>query len=339
MRVPPHGMQDSRCLSDDDITALLEGQLVDAPLREAHAHLAECAACRTLWTTAAQARSASSLTMTPVASGAPLVEAAKTSLLPSGTNVGRFVVLRIVGSGGMGVVYSAYDPELDRKVALKFLRLHRSGSDETEQVLRQCLQREAKAMARIVHPSVITVYDIGTFASDVFIAMELVDGFTFSEWCAARPRRRDEILALLRKAGEGLAAAHRVGIIHRDFKPSNVLVSTRGEVRITDFGLARLVRQRDVSPSPGPEVPRPSVSSEMSSMLTSAAVGTPRARVVTGRRLRFFLDVLGLVELPGGRWLGSLGWTDSANARGAIFVRRVTGRSSSSEGSGGFGRG
>lgn len=150
-----------------------------------------------------------------------------------GETLGRYVLLEPIGRGGMGVVYSAYDPELDRRVALKLLR-----SDEDEQG-RARLLREAQAMARVVHPNVIAVHDVGTFADGVFVAMELVDGMDMRRWLAEGPRPWREVLCTIEAAGRGLLAAHRAGLVHRDFKPANVLVGKRGEVKVVDFGLAR----------------------------------------------------------------------------------------------------
>jgi tetratricopeptide (TPR) repeat protein len=150
--------------------------------------------------------------------------------LSRGTLVGRYVVLDVLGEGGMGVVYAAFDPELDRKVAVKLLQ-----SREQEVLLR-----EAQALARITHPNVIAVFDVGTLPGDrVFVAMELVEGETLRAWLRARKRTWREVLPVLRAAGAGLAAAHAAGLVHGDFKPENVLVGKDGRVRVLDFGLAR----------------------------------------------------------------------------------------------------
>ncbi|HTR49212.1 MAG TPA: serine/threonine-protein kinase [Kofleriaceae bacterium] len=156
--------------------------------------------------------------------------------LQRGTLLGRYVVLEVLGEGGMGVVYSAYDPELDRKVAVKLLQARIGGTAG-----QAWLQREAQAMARVTHPNVIAVYDVGTLPNDrVFVAMELVAGVTLREWLKQHARCPPrEVLPLLRAAGEGLAAAHAAGLVHRDFKPANVLVGNDGRVRVMDFGLAR----------------------------------------------------------------------------------------------------
>ncbi|MBC8067257.1 MAG: serine/threonine protein kinase, partial [Deltaproteobacteria bacterium] len=153
-------------------------------------------------------------------------------------NIGRFVVLERLGAGGMGVVFSAFDPQLDRKVAIKLLFDRRA--DERE---RARLVAEAKAMAKLAHPNVVGVYEIGEHAGRVFIAMELVQGRTLRAWIRERPRSWREILAMYLQAGRGLVAAHAAGIVHRDFKPDNVLVGDDERARVLDFGLARLVAQ------------------------------------------------------------------------------------------------
>ncbi|MBC8072453.1 MAG: serine/threonine protein kinase, partial [Deltaproteobacteria bacterium] len=151
--------------------------------------------------------------------------------------IGRFRVLERLGGGGMGVVYSAWDPELERKVAIKLLRPELLGDGSSIGPAR--LQREAQAMARISDPHVIAVHEVGTFETQVFVAMELVEGLTLGEWLAAQRRGWREILDRFLDAGSGIAAAHGAGVVHRDFKPDNVLVGNDGRVRVLDFGLAR----------------------------------------------------------------------------------------------------
>jgi serine/threonine protein kinase/tetratricopeptide (TPR) repeat protein len=160
--------------------------------------------------------------------------------LNTGARIGRFVVLGIVGRGGMGEVYAAFDPDLDRKVAVKLLRTENAvGVDPSEGRAR--MLREAQAIAKLSDANVVTVYDVGTFAGRVFLAMEFVDGNTLTYWLHSQPRRWREIVNCYRAAGRGLAAAHRAGIVHRDFKPDNVMVGHDGAVRVMDFGLARTV--------------------------------------------------------------------------------------------------
>jgi tetratricopeptide (TPR) repeat protein/tRNA A-37 threonylcarbamoyl transferase component Bud32 len=155
--------------------------------------------------------------------------------LRRGDALGRYVVLDVLGEGGMGIVYAAYDPELDRKLAIKLW--HPAGARTEER--RSRLLREAQAMARLNHPSVITVHDVGEVDGDVFVAMELVDGETLSAWVARERPGWRRVLEVFCEAGRGLAAAHAAGLIHRDFKPDNVMLGRDGRVRVMDFGLAR----------------------------------------------------------------------------------------------------
>ena len=161
-------------------------------------------------------------------------------LLP-GASVGRYLVVDRVGEGGMGVVYKAYDPQLGRTVALKLVRTVHEGRLDTGGTLRERFLREARALALLSHPNVINVHDAGVFGDDVFIAMEFVEGPTLGRWLRAEPRSRDRILDVFLAAGAGLVAAHTAGLVHRDFKPDNVIVSPDGRVRVLDFGLARAV--------------------------------------------------------------------------------------------------
>ena len=147
--------------------------------------------------------------------------------------IAHYTVIGTLGSGGMGVVYVAHDRQLGRRVALKLLR-HANASA----IAAVRLQREAQAMARLSHPNVVTVHEVGTFRGQVFIAMEFVGGANLRAWLHMRKRSWREIIDIFSQAGEGLAAAHAAGIIHRDFKPDNVLVGDDGRVRVADFGLA-----------------------------------------------------------------------------------------------------
>jgi serine/threonine protein kinase/tetratricopeptide (TPR) repeat protein len=158
--------------------------------------------------------------------------------LERGATIGRYVVLNLVGRGGMGDVYGAYDPELDRKVAVKLVRTRADGRGGTGDG-RSRLLREAQAIAKLSHPNVVVAYDVGTYDDSVFIAMEYVDGQTVGYWQQAGTRTWQEVLAVYRAAGLGLAAAHQAGMVHRDFKPDNVMVTPEGAVRVMDFGLAR----------------------------------------------------------------------------------------------------
>ncbi len=158
--------------------------------------------------------------------------------LPPGTLVGRYHILDAIGAGGMGIVHAAYDPDLDRKVAIKLLHQEVAGLGGNSDG-RALLLREAQAMAKLSHPNVVGVHDVGVHEGVVFLAMEFVQGVTVAQWNAERARGWREVLAVFVAAGRGLAAAHEAGIVHRDFKPANVLVGTDGSVKVADFGLAR----------------------------------------------------------------------------------------------------
>jgi tetratricopeptide (TPR) repeat protein len=152
----------------------------------------------------------------------------------AGARIGRYVLLERIGAGGMGVVFAAFDPDLDRRVALKLLR---GSADDGRADLR--LLREARALAKLTHPNVVPVFDVGTVGGRAWVAMELVEGQTLTRWLAAAPRSRADVLRVFVEAGRGLVAAHAIGIVHRDVKPDNVLIGDDGRVRVGDFGLAR----------------------------------------------------------------------------------------------------
>ena len=208
--------------------------------------------------------------------------------LPPSTRVGRYVVLGELGEGGMGRVYAAYDPELDRRIALKLLRPELATRRDPS-MGRARLLREAQAMARLSHPNVLTVHDVGEIDSGildgdgarslgtplVFIAMELVDGKDVRAWMLERRRSWREVVAVFVQAGEGLAAAHDAGLLHRDFKPDNVLIDDRNHVRVMDFGLARGFDERADNDPRELAVGTSSASLDHSLTHPDAAMGTP----------------------------------------------------------------
>ncbi len=227
MSVPAQAPPDIPCLDENGVALYLAEETRDDEREAVRAHLDTCDQCREL---------VAGLVRTLVSAEPDEQTTVKT--LPRGTNLARYVVLDPIGRGGMGVVYSAYDPELDRKVAIKLLRPDvRSSPSGTGG--RHQLLAEAQAMARLSHPNIITVFDVGTFEEEVFFAMEFVRGQTLRSVQASSALRPQRMLDLYLAAGTGLAAAHEAGIIHRDFKPENVLVGDDGRVCVTDFGLAR----------------------------------------------------------------------------------------------------
>ena len=158
--------------------------------------------------------------------------------LNRGATLGRYLVLAPLGAGGMGVVYAAYDPELDRKVAIKLWHA-RTGEATSADLARGRLQREAQALARLAHPNVVAVFDVGTLDGRLFVAMEYIDGWTLGDWLTQAPRTLPQILEVFLAAGRGLIAAHAAGLVHRDIKPDNLMIGRDGRVRVMDFGLAR----------------------------------------------------------------------------------------------------
>ncbi|MCB9748823.1 MAG: serine/threonine protein kinase [Myxococcales bacterium] len=157
----------------------------------------------------------------------------------SPARIGRYRVLDVLGQGGMGTVYTAHDDQLDRTLAIKVVRQRPGGVGEHA---RARLLREARALARLSHPNVVTVHEVGEHEDQVFVAMELVRGESLARWLApddAPPRGWREIVDVFIQAGRGLAAAHAAELVHRDFKPTNVVVGDDGVVKVLDFGLAR----------------------------------------------------------------------------------------------------
>lgn len=208
------------CLTDDELAALVSGALPAAARDRATAHIERCGLCGEL----------ASECLRPV----------ERAELSRGDFVGHYVVLERVGAGAMGVVYAAFDPRLDRRVALKVMR-DDDGSRELTGDAR--LVREARALARCAHRNVVTVHDVGVVDGQIFIAMELIDGRSLDQWLArdgSRPPSWRRTLELLLFAADGLGAAHEAAVIHRDFKPQNVVVASDGRVCVTDFGLATI---------------------------------------------------------------------------------------------------
>jgi TolB-like protein len=172
--------------------------------------------------------------LTPPVTNASHQEANGAPVRAARSKIGHYMIDNVVGVGGMGVVYAAHDPKLERKVAIKVLRPNDASSNDHQQAR---LIREARAMAKLSHPNVVTVYDADTDDGEVYLAMEFVEGVTLRQWLSA-PRTWREIVKVMIAAGRGLEAAHAVGLVHRDFKPDNVLIDAKGRPRVSDFGIA-----------------------------------------------------------------------------------------------------
>ncbi|MCY1023809.1 serine/threonine-protein kinase [Pyxidicoccus sp. MSG2] len=249
------------CPDENELLEWEQGRLSADAVARLEAHLDHCAACCTV--------------VAGLEGQGALAEEALDSMASSepgapphaGARVGRYVLLRRVGEGGMGVVFAAYDPDLDREVALKLLKPGAVADAEA----RGRLVREAQALARLSHPNVVIVHDVGLDGDTVFLAMELVRGRTLRHWLAEAPHPWREVLARFLHAGQGLAAAHAVGLVHRDFKPDNVLLGDDGQVRVTDFGLARLAPAEPVTG----DSPTPEASPKEGDTLAGVRQGTP----------------------------------------------------------------
>jgi eukaryotic-like serine/threonine-protein kinase len=163
-----------------------------------------------------------------------------------GDRIDRYAVFDAIGAGGMGTVYAAYDPRLDRKIALKLLAPALCSSTNRER-----MRREAQALAKLTHPNVVAVHDAGPWRDRFFIAMEFVSGSTLREWVTARRRTWRAVVDVLLQAAEGLVCAHEAGLVHRDVKPQNILIGADRRARIGDFGLAGMVRDPDGGGSVG----------------------------------------------------------------------------------------
>jgi serine/threonine protein kinase/tetratricopeptide (TPR) repeat protein len=247
------------CLSAGELAQCIDGELGAARGSRVNRHLDECAECRTTLAHLARVLSSARGEDAPPAHPRPLT---------AGATLDRYTVLERVGSGAMGLVYSAFDRKLDRKVALKFLRARR----RPDGPLPTRLAREAKALAKLSHPNVVAVYDVVVQDDSLFVAMEFVSGATLGRWLDERPRSTREILDAFVQAGRGLAAAHAVGIVHRDFKPNNVLRGEDGRVRVIDFGLAAVdALETEVSG----ERAAPNVSRQVDITRTGTILGTP----------------------------------------------------------------
>jgi tetratricopeptide (TPR) repeat protein len=270
------------CLEDQQVAALAEGSAPAADRAHWLGHTEGCQRCREVVAAAIRAHRDRSGGGRPLANGTggaptelarrslgetePARPAALRAQLGAGDAIGRYRITRVLGAGGMGVVYEARDPELDRLLAIKLLRDGASGADTG---LTARLVREAKALAALAHPNVVAIHDVGEHAGCPFLAMEYIRGTTLREWLPAEPRTWREIARMFEQIARGLAAAHAAGLVHRDVKPDNVMVGIDGRARVTDFGLVRPTRSEDEPRGDG-TAPGPVHLTQ-----TGAVMGTP----------------------------------------------------------------
>ena len=210
------------CPDENELVLLAEGGLEGKARRRIDRHLDGCAECSRLVGHLAKLA-------VPGQTPGTFGEAAPGLAVPI-----RYKIIRQIGEGAMGVVWEAEDTNLHRRVALKFVR----PEGAKDQALRRRLLREAKALARVRHANVVSVFDAGEADDEVCLVLELVVGTNARAWRDAAPRSHDEIVEVWRQAAAGLAAVHRAGIVHRDIKPDNVFVADDGRVLVGDFGLA-----------------------------------------------------------------------------------------------------
>ncbi len=246
------------CPDDNVLAAMAEQQLPPAMFAEVEVHIDSCDHCRKMVAAALADRTLAVGTPQNDVAGGSISDALVPTLDVALDD--RYAIQAVLGRGGMGTVYLAHDRTLGRDVALKLH--HRAGSASDR------LHREAIAMAKLAHPNVVTVFEVATVDDRLYVAMEYVRGETLRGWLAAKPRTWREIVAMLVDVGQGLAAAHAAGLVHRDFKPENVLVGEDSRPRVGDFGLAR------VGASPSGDAPKAALA-ETPLTQTGALLGTP----------------------------------------------------------------
>src|SRR5580765_3224217 len=183
----------------------------------------------------AQSASAQSFLSDPAMVAAARLVSGPGSSIPVGHRIGGYQVQALLGAGGMGVVYRALDPKLNRPVAIKLL-----SDDLADAAARRRFQREAQTASSLNHPHIVTVYDVGEVDGRQYLVTEFVDGGTLKDWARATKRTWRQIIELLIGVADGLATAHAAGIVHRDIKPENILVAKNGYAKLADFGLAKL---------------------------------------------------------------------------------------------------
>ena len=260
------------CLTEADALQLVSGEGAAEEVERWRSHVGECETCRRF--VAELARICVPTESSEGLGGAPAV-------LPSGTALGHYALQEVLGRGGMGVVYGAFDRRLNRSVALKVLRSH------TDAFAR--LRREASVMARLSHPNVAEVYDVGEDDGRPYVVLERVEGPTLLAWWMSASRSMEDVLGVYAQAGRGLAAAHRAGLVHRDLKPGNVIL-VDGRVKVLDFGIARarddsthLTRTGEVIGSPLYMAPEQIQGKDIDGRCDLYALGVITYTMLTGR--------------------------------------------------------
>lgn len=248
------------CPSENEVLSLVRGTVAGETKESLQRHVDDCTTCQDLFAVLLDGTGG-----VLVGSGARSSRrGAELDAFAPGAAVGRYRIRKVIGAGAMGIVYLADDPSLHRAVAIKVLRNQRDEASAR-------LLREAQALARISHPHVIVVHEVGTVGEHVFMAMEFVEGMSLSEWLGDGPRETTEILEHFAQAGRGLQVAHDAELVHRDFKPDNVLVGKDGRVRVVDFGLAR----EDVVVDGSSVARETEIGKLMTLTQTGAFMGTP----------------------------------------------------------------
>lgn len=252
------------CPDDGELAQFVERALPEPRRADVERHLEGCDACRDVVLVLVEAfAERESIPQSDV----------DRSVLPSkGSTLGRYVIIDWIGAGAMGAVYAAFDPELDRKVALKLLPPRRGKDDEQ---LRARFLSEARAMASLSHPNVISVHDVGQRGDIAFFAMELIDGPTLAQWRTEDDRSVAAIVDVFSEAGQGLAAAHAAGLVHRDFKPANALIGKDGRVCVIDFGLARFAAESEDTQPPDQRSAAPGHGTRTGTLLGTPAYMAP----------------------------------------------------------------
>jgi tetratricopeptide (TPR) repeat protein/tRNA A-37 threonylcarbamoyl transferase component Bud32 len=263
------------CLEEETILGFIEGRLDRDGLVRVETHARGCLSCDEL-IAAAMSR--------------PAFADSTPGAIQPGTRIARYTVIDLVGVGGMSEVYLAHDPELDRQVAVKVMRRRWAPHAVRDARQENLLAKEAQATARLRHPNVISVHDMGTFGARVFIAMEYVEGQTLAAWLREKRRSWREILPVFVDAARGLRAAHAAGLVHRDFKPQNVMVGRDGLVRVMDFGVATRIDRGAAAAGPADadaDAPGVRLDGERGgerSSLMGKVVGTPTYMAPEQRR-------------------------------------------------------